>query len=234
MRDIDVYGYIGKDFWDEDSVSAKQFMDSLRECGGEDVTVHINSGGGDVFEAQAMCEAIRAYPGRVTASVEGLAASSASFFALTADEVVMNPCALLMVHNPYTVAMGDAAHMRETADLLDKVRGTIVSRYVSKTGAGQADVEAWMDAETWMSADEALERGFVDRLSDDMPVAACVSASVLSRFAHAPESLVAAAGERGRSIDADENADDAVPGAGPAGEGASPRAVCVTGTFLNA
>lgn len=72
MRDIDVYGFIGKSYWDEDAVSAKQFLDLLRDAGGDDVTVHINSGGGDVFEAQAMSEAIRSYRGRVTASVEGI------------------------------------------------------------------------------------------------------------------------------------------------------------------
>ena len=234
MRDIDVYGFIGKDYWDEDAVSAKQFLDQLRDAGGDDVTIHINSGGGDVFEAQAMSEAIRAYRGRVTASVEGIAASAASFFALTADEVVMNPSALLMIHNPYSYAMGDAREMRETADLLDKVRGTMTRLYNSKTGIDASDIEAMLDAETWLDADEALEKGFVDRLTDEPPVVACVSDRMLARFRNAPRSLVAGAGEPRSTMHPSDG------GAGAEGEApeavveAMTRVICVNGQFLNA
>lgn len=233
MRDIDVYGYIG-DGWDEDSVSASDFVRMLREAGGEDVTVHINSGGGDVFDASAMAEAIRSYRGRVTASVEGLAASAASYFALTADEVVMNPSALLMIHNPTSVAYGEAADMRRAAERLDKVRGTIVGQYAAKTGIDAATLEGWMDEETWFSADEALSRGFVDRLTDEPPVAACVSERALARYRHAPEGLSAAPGEGEGTIRSQKGGPGAEGGAPAAAPGAGARTVCVNGQFLNA
>lgn len=240
MRDIDVYGTIGADWFDEASVTAKEFVAQLRDAGGDDVTVHVNSGGGDVFEAQTMSEAIRSYKGRVTCSIEGLAASAASFFALTADEVVMNPSALLMVHNPLTLTYGNAADMRESAELLDKVAGTIVRQYVRKTGMGEADVRALMDAETWMDADEALERGFVDRLTDAEPVAACVSARLFGRYSHVPEGVSvgasapdgAAAGDTGASILTDEGERKPDAGAAKGEAEAVSRVVCVKGQFL--
>lgn len=233
MRDIYVYGDIG-DSWGE-CVTARAFVRQLDEAAGDDVTVHINSAGGDVFDAAAMAESIRAYKGRTTASIEGLAASAASYFALTADEVVMNKSALLMVHNPHAFACGEADELRGKADLLDKVKGTIVSQYVRKTGMDEGEVSALMDAETWMSADEALDRGFVDALSDAEPVAACVSDGSLKSFSHVPDSLkgalAAAAGESGSTIAA-KGGCEPEPGAGEGGAGAVPRVVCMNGTFL--
>lgn len=239
MRDIDVYGSIGRNWMDEDSVTAKWFAERLREAGGEDVTVHVNSGGGDVFEAQAMSEAVRAYRGRVTCSIEGLAASAASFFALTADEVVMNPSALVMVHNPLTMAYGNAGELRESAALLDKVRGTIVRQYVAKTGADEEEVGHWMEEETWFDADEALEAGLVDRLTDAPPVAARVSDRVLAGYLHAPEmprdaTEPPAAGEVGQTIPPDESDGESEVGATEDCAGAAHRVVCVKGLFLNA
>lgn len=105
MADIYVYGPIG-DSWDPEAMTAAEFARQLRAAGDEDVTVHVNSAGGDVFDANAMAELVRAREGRVTAVIEGLAASAASYFALTADEVLMNPSALLMVHNPWASCVG--------------------------------------------------------------------------------------------------------------------------------
>jgi ATP-dependent protease ClpP protease subunit len=246
MRDIDVYGYIGDSWFDDDCVTAKQFVDQLRDAGDEDVTIHVNSCGGDVFHAQTMADAIRSHKGHVTASVEGIAASAASFFCLTADEVVMNPSALVMVHNPSSSVMGDASDMRKGADTLDKVRSTIVRSYVAKTGRSDVEVGRWMDEETWFDADEALESGLVDSLTDAMPVAACLSRHALDSFRNAPETLGASlapdaptsaetgAGEPEKTIFHDENASVSEPGADEEGTGAAPKAVCVTGTFLNA
>ena len=163
MADIYVYGPIG-DSWDPEAMTAAEFARQLRAAGDEDVTVHVNSAGGDVFDANAMAELVRAREGRVTAVIEDLAASAASYFALTADEVLMNPSAMLMVHNPWASCVGSSAEMRSTADLLDKVRATIVRQYVSKTGLPEADVEELMDAETWMDARKAVELGFADEI----------------------------------------------------------------------
>lgn len=231
MKDINVFGTIGACWYDEDSVSAADFAKQLKEAGGEDVCVHINSGGGNVFDANTMAETLRAYKGRTTASIEGLAASAASYFALTADEVVIGPSALFMVHNPYTYASGEAKDMRKAADLLDKLRGTISDQYVKKTGMDKDEVEALMDEETWFTAEEAVERGFADRMSDAEPVAACVSPECLKGFRNAPDGLDAAAGDARRTIRSEDDTEPS-PGAGEGGAGAAPRTVCVNGAFL--
>lgn len=233
MADIDVYGTIGDDFFDENCVSAADFSKALADAGGEDVTIHINSCGGNVFDANAMAERLRAYPGKTTASIEGVAASAASYFALTADEVVMNPSALMMIHNPSTVCAGQAADMRECADFLDKVGETIVSQYVKKTGTDADEIRALMEAETWMDALDAKERGFVDALTDAEPVTACVSHEVMKRYKNAPGDLGKATGDTKPTIASDNHEDQAAAGAVAADAGAAPRkTVCVNGQFL--
>lgn len=234
MRDINVFGNIGKCFWDEDSMSAADFAKLLKEADGDDVTIHINSGGGNVFDANTMAETLRAYKGRTVASIEGLAASAASYFALTADEVVIGPSALFMIHNPYTYASGEAKDMRKAADLLDMLRTTISDQYVKKTGMGRDEVEALMDEETWLTAEEAVERGFADRLSDAEPVAACVDRRALDKFKHAPEGIAgtggAPAGEVGKTIT--PSTGEPSTGAVADEAGAASRVVCVNGAFL--
>lgn len=242
MQDVNVFGFIGDSF-EETSTSASDFARALKEAGGDDVTIHINSCGGDVFDAQTMAETLRAYRGRTTASIEGLAASSASFFALTADEVVINPSALMMIHNPYTLAMGNADEMRKTADYLDKVRETIAGQYVRKSGADVEDIYKMMDEETWFSAREAIEMGLADRMSDAAPVAACITPKALKSFANAPADLTdveptsdepetaEGAGDIESTI---PEADEAEPetGAVDGDTGAVSRTVCVNGQFL--
>ena len=235
MRDINVYGFIGKDWYDEDSVSASEFADQLAAADGDDVTVHINSGGGDVFAAHTMAALIGSYRGRTKAVVEGLAASAASYFALTADEVTVMPGALLMVHNPSGWVMGDAAEVRKYADELDKVRGTIADAYVRKTGIDRAEVERLMDEETWFDAAEAVERGFADRVEEGAANAvACVSDRMLATYRHAPEALKgarhadpAATGEAGRTIGPTD--EDGNGGAGAAQPGAGAAHVVIAG-----
>lgn len=234
MKDINVYGAIGKVWYDDDAMSAADFARELKDADGDDVTIHINSGGGNVFDANTMAETLRNYKGRTTASIEGLAASAASYFALTADEVVISPSALFMIHNPYTVSIGDAHEMRKCAEMLDKLRGTISSQYARKTGMGEDEIEGLMDEETWFTAEEAVERGFADRMSDAEPVAACVDVEMLSKFRNAPEQLSASgerpAGEAGKTIAPSTGEPDA--GAAEGGAGAASRVVCVNGAFL--
>ncbi|MBY4796789.1 Clp protease ClpP [Collinsella sp. AGMB00827] len=234
MQDIDVYGFIASEKWSEGDVCARDFIAALRAADGDDVVIHINSGGGDTMEAAAMAEAIRSYSGRTTASIEGLAASAASYFALMADEVVMNPYALMMIHNPYTLCAGDASDMREAADLLDKVRGTISAQYVRKTGMDAAEIESMMDKETWMNAEEARELGFVDTLTDAEPIAACISADTLKTFSHIPAALCHnRTGEIETNIQKDAETEQAAPGAGGSEAEAASKVICVDGLFLN-
>lgn len=246
MLDIDVYGGIGDKF-DDGGVTAVSFVRALRDADGEDVTIHINSSGGSVFDANTMAEALRGYKGHTTASIEGLAASAASYFALTADDVVINPSALMMIHNPWDFAVGDAEDMRKKADMLDKARSTISAQYARKTGRTVDEIEGLMDAETWFTAQEAVEFGLVDRMSDSEPIAACVRCEDMKRFRNAPEGLLAsdekadektdekadkkAVGDEGATID---GADDgkAVTGSVEVAAGAAARTVCVNGQFL--
>ena len=249
MLDIDVYGGIGDEF-DEGGVTAVSFVRALRDADGEDVTIHINSSGGSVFDANTMAEALRGYKGHTTASIEGLAASAASYFALTADDVVINTSALMMIHNPCDFAVGDAEDMRKKADMLDKTRSTISAQYARKTGRTVDEIEGLMDAETWFTAQEAVEFGLVDRMSDSEPIAACVRCEDMKRFRNAPEGLLTSdekaknpndeedekadeepVGDEGATID---GADDgkAVTGSVEAAAGAAARTVCVNGQFL--
>lgn len=234
MVDIYVYGEIGEDvFSDGTSTSAADFARQLRDAGGEDVTIHVNSVGGNVFDANTMSELVRSYKGETTTSIEGIAASAASFFALTADNVVMNPSALLMIHNPYTSCYGNADEMRKTADMLDKVRSTITAQYVRKTGMDEPDVEKMMDEETWLDAKEALNLKFVDSITDAAPIAAMLRPEDMERFAKAPESLLVPSDEAGDTAKNIVASDEKPPVQGASdGAGAAPRVVCIDGTFL--
>lgn len=227
MRDIYVYGTIGED-WGE-CTTAKQFAREMKEAGDGPVTIHINSCGGSVWDASAMADTIAAHKGRVEARIEGLAASAASYFALSADSVTMADTALLMVHNPSSYAFGEACDLRKTADLLDKVRGTIVARYVDKTGLDEAKVGTLMDDETWLTADEAEEMGFVDSVEEMPAVTNQLDPDVSAHWAKAPVNLV---GEREvRHAEPVESA-TGEPAGNIAPDSKAPRLVCVNGKFL--
>lgn len=125
-------------------------------------TLHlrINSPGGDVFEARAMATALREFGGTVVAHVDGLAASAATTVACAASEIVMGPGAFWMIHNAWSIAYGNKKDMQDMAGLLDKIDGDIVADYARVCGQSPEQIVAWMDAETWMTADEAVAAGF--------------------------------------------------------------------------
>jgi ATP-dependent Clp protease protease subunit len=142
--------------------SAKDLVQALAGMGNKDVHMHVNSPGGDVFEARAMVAAVSNYPGKVVAYIDGLAASAATYLALSADETHIIDGGMFMVHNSWTLTWGNKHEMRTTADLLDKIDSTISADYARKTKASQEQITQWMDAETWFTAAEALDAGFVD------------------------------------------------------------------------
>lgn len=146
-------------------ISAESFVKALKDIKAKTVHLHVNSPGGDVFEARAMATAIKAFPGEVKAFIDGLAASAATYVAMSAASVEMSKGSFLMIHNAWTIAMGNADDLMETAALLEKIDGTIVDDYVAKTGLPPDEVAAMMAAETWMTADEALAAKFVDSVS---------------------------------------------------------------------
>lgn len=145
--------------------NADDLIAALSAHGDKTVHMHINSPGGDVFEARAMAAAVVAYPGKVVSHIDGMCASAATYLALAANEVQMTDGGLLMVHESWTMAYGNKGELRETAALLEKIDGTIASDYQRRTGASLDQVVAWMDATTWFTAQEALEAKFIDGIT---------------------------------------------------------------------
>lgn len=187
--DFEVYVYdVIDSYW---GASAKALVEALAGAGERAVALHINSPGGDVFEARAMVSAIRAHQAKgraVTAYIDGLAASAATYLALSADATHIAEGGMFMVHNSWTLAWGNKAELRATADVLEKIDSTIVADYARKTGAEPEQIAAWMNAETWFTADEAMAAGFVDSVmrppGDDDAMAARWN---LAAYANAPK-----------------------------------------------
>lgn len=153
-------------------VSAKEFVEALDEIGQvEQIHLHINSPGGEVWEGIAILNALRNHPARVTAVVDGIAASAASFVAAGADEVVMGRNTELMIHDAWGIGIGPAAVMRDLASRLDKVSDNIASIYADKAGGTVANWRDFMLAETWYSAEEAVDAGLADRIEGDTAAA---------------------------------------------------------------
>lgn len=169
-------------------IGAETIARALRELDGKDVSLRINSPGGDVFEGRAMATAIANHKGKVTAYIDGLAASAATYVALAASEVVMAQGSFFMIHNAWTLAMGNADDLDETSALLRKVDDSIVADYRRKTGADEAQLRDWMKAETWFTADEARQHGFVDRLTESQ--AATRNQWNLAAYNNAPAALL--------------------------------------------
>lgn len=146
-------------------VSALQVVDAITQAGDSPVlNVYVNSPGGDVFEARAIMAAIDRFPGKTVAHIDSLCASAATSIALACDEVNMNQGALFMIHCASTMCWGDKQTMRDTGDLLEKIELSIIKDYTSKTGKDDAEVLAMMEAETWLTSDQAKENGFIDNV----------------------------------------------------------------------
>lgn len=164
-------------------VSAQSLVPQIRAIKGGTINLRINSPGGDVFAAQAICQAIRETSAKVVAHVDGYAASAATVIATAADEVRISDGAMYMIHCGWTMAMGNAEELRSTAGLLDKVDATMCAQYARKTGLAEADVLTMMQAETWFTAQEAVDKGFANAISDSPKIAASWD---VSAYANAP------------------------------------------------
>lgn len=171
-------------------VPADAFAKALAAMSGE-VHLRINSPGGDVMDGRAMATAIAGYQGKVIAHIDGLAASAATYVALAASEVEISEGAFFMIHNAWSVAIGNKASMREMAELLDKVDGTIVADYRRKTGKDEAQIVSWMEAETWFTAEEAKQHGFVDRIVPAAKTGKDAATWNLAAYENAPAALTA-------------------------------------------
>lgn len=164
------------DFW---GISAEMVARELADLDVSTIHLRINSPGGDVFAGRAIQTALAQHPARVVAHIDGLAASAATFVSTAADEIRMTDGGFYMIHKGWTLAMGNADDMRGIAGLLDQVDESIVRTYAKRSGQPEEEIAAWMAAETWMSASEAMERGFIDAMDD---VTNGSAASNMSRF----------------------------------------------------
>jgi ATP-dependent Clp protease protease subunit len=148
--------------------------------------IQFNTPGGSVFEGKEIAAAIRNFPGKTVANIVSLCASAGTSIAVACSEVVMQKGAFFMIHNAQGAAFGDKTELRDTADLMEKVELTIVDDYTAKTGMSAEDIVAMMEAETWMTAAEALENGFIDRIAGDDSVSNTWN---LSAYAKPPAAL---------------------------------------------
>jgi ATP-dependent protease ClpP protease subunit len=170
-------------------IRAKDFIRELRGLGDvKTIGLSVHSPGGDVMDGLAIYNALAEHPARIVARVEGMAASMGSVILMAADEVQMPANAFLMIHNPWSFAVGDADAMRKEADLLDKVKASLVRAY-ARRGLDPVQIEAWMSEETWFDGVEAQAAGLVDVVLDVVRAAACAS-RWMDRFDHAPDELV--------------------------------------------
>lgn len=160
-RTLFLNGVIAEESWFGDETTPKMFKDELISGEGN-ITVWINSPGGDVFAAAQIYNMLMDYTGQVTVKIDGLAASAASVIAMAGGEVQMSPVSMLMIHNPSTVAVGDSEEMLRAKALLDEVKESIINAYELKTGMSRAKISHMMDAESWMNANKAVELGFAD------------------------------------------------------------------------
>ena len=154
-------GTIADESWYDDDVTPQLFKNDLYNGSG-DVTVWLNSPGGDCVAAAQIYNMLKEYPGNITIKIDGIAASAASLIAMAGDEVLMSPVSMMMIHNPMTAAIGNADEMQKAAAMLDEVKDSIINAYELKTGLTRAKLSHLMDDETWMNAVTAVDLGFAD------------------------------------------------------------------------
>lgn len=175
--DADIYSWLGYD-----NVSPNQVEEALNKSDG-DVEVDINSVGGSVFAASEIYTMLKAYSGKVVVNIQGLAASAASVIAMAGDEVNMSPTSQMMIHKASTVSWGNADNLAHDSKMLDVTDQSIVNAYEAKTGMNRDDILKLMSDETWMTAQDAVDKGFADNVavgSDQLQVVNTVGAPVLS------------------------------------------------------
>jgi ATP-dependent Clp protease protease subunit len=189
IGEVWIYGVIG-DEWDglTAAIAARQ----IKALGELDlVNVYINSPGGSVFDGAAIYNILARHKARVIVHVDGMALSAASVIAMAGDEVRMASNAIMMIHDPWTLAIGSVEDMLKAAEILEKTKGTIVEAYVARTGGNAEEISALMSDETWLSADEALAAGFATHVDEAKKAAALAAPTQTLReaFKHAPDSL---------------------------------------------
>ena len=162
-RTLFLNGTIAEESWFDDEISPALFKNDLM-AGDGDITVWINSPGGDTVAAAQIYNMLMDYPGKVTVKIDGIAASAASVIAMAGEKVLVSPVSMMMIHNPSTIAYGDTEEMRKAIEVLNEVKESIINAYEIRTGLSRNKLSRLMDAETWMNANKAIELGFADEI----------------------------------------------------------------------
>lgn len=165
---ISIYDVIGEDWWTGGGFTAARMAGALRSIGKNDVTVKINSPGGDMFEGIAIYNLLREHPAKVTVDVMGWAASAASIIAMAGDDIRMGLGTFMMVHNAWGVVVGNRHDMAEASDLFESFDGAIADIYQARTGTDRKAIQKLMDAETFMGPTEAVDKGFADSVNEGL------------------------------------------------------------------
>lgn len=160
-RTLFLNGTIAEESWYDDDLTPTMFKEELNSGSG-DITVWINSPGGDCVAAAQIYNMLLDYKGKVTVKIDGIAASAASVIAMAGEKVLVSPVSMIMIHNPETIAMGDHAEIQKAIEMLAEVKESIINAYETKTGLPRLKIARLMDAETWMDANKAIELGFAD------------------------------------------------------------------------
>lgn len=189
-----IYGPISDETWWGDEVTPKQFKEDLDKLGDIDtLNIYINSPGGDVFAGQAIYSILSRHKAQKVVYIDGLAASIASIIAMAGDKIIMPKNAMMMIHNPWTIAMGNAQDFRKLADDLDKIRESLIAAYQNKSNLDKEKIIELMNAETWFTADEALKHSLIDEIEEAKKLAANIDNDFVKLFEkfykNAPESL---------------------------------------------
>lgn len=181
--DVLIYDYIG---WD--GVTAADFAKELQAITAKTITVRLNTPGGDVFDGLAIHNSLKTHGATIHVQVDGLAASIGSIIAMSGSTITMGESAFLMIHNPWAMVIGNAKDMRDMADTLDKIGGSLAGVYATRPAVTKEQAQAWMNAETWFTADEAVAAGLADAV-EAQQAAQSRSAFDLSGYAKVPAAL---------------------------------------------
>lgn len=193
--EVYIYDYIGMF-----GVEAKQFIDELNELDDDEIDLRINTPGGNVFEGNAIYNALKRHKAKITSYIDGLAASMGSIIALAGDKVVIADNAMYMIHNPSAGAWGGAEDLRKTADTLDKIKSVMLNIYHAKSGIDVDELATMLDDETWLTAEECIDHGFADETVEGVQAAACFSPEKFKGYKHVPESVIDKRAEGGPDI----------------------------------
>lgn len=189
--ELTLYGEISNETWWGDEVTPKEFKTDLDDLGNIDtLNIYINSPGGDVFAGQAIHSMLKRHKAYKNVYIDGLAASIASVIAMSGDTVFMPKNAMMMLHNPWTIGVGNSEEFRKLAEDLDKIRESLIAAYEGHSALTRDEIISIMDAETWLTATECEEYGFCDVVQEEKQLAASIDRRLLGRYKNTPKKLV--------------------------------------------